>query len=429
MKGKEWRRLLEIARAFDPDPRRGRLRDAIESDDKDVATALVRERDALDQTTAQSLALLLSFFGMPQEAIELLDPLVLRFPDDFWLRYRYGRVLWNQSRSREAARHLQAAVALRPHSAGAWNMLGLAFAGSHEFESSLHAYHRSLERHQGKWLVLMNIGYVYSRTGRNKEAIAVLEESNRLTDKHADAAQWLAGHLKSEDRLDEAEEWYRRSVEIHPTWWDNRRNFARLLTSRGKFEEALEQAKKARELDPTRVAESTDTVPQRMLELEPQLDACLERPIEKEPLELLLDFANLCHFTGKHEECVRLLREAQRREPDIRLQGPHKYRAAFAAVRAARRSEPAAAREYRDLALRWLRRELRQDESELDDLDADTREARGQELNWTMYRAPGLKPVRKDALDALPAGEREAWAAHWREVERVMWLAWENAGG
>src|SRR5262249_9329048 len=125
-------RLLAVLRQSDPDPWRGRLRDALGRGDKRAVEELARNPQAADQPWATStlLAWTLRGFGETPLAAEVLRSAQQRYPDDFWINETLGSFLaqLKPPQAVAAMRYLQAAVALRPYSPGAHTDLGFTLA-------------------------------------------------------------------------------------------------------------------------------------------------------------------------------------------------------------------------------------------------------------------------------------------------------------
>ncbi len=118
---RDWRRLLAIAKAADPDPWRDRLRDAIAQKDLkklEQMAASVDER----QTPPRSLLLLANALeerGARPQAALLLRKAQQQYPGDYWINDALG---WSchQTAPEEAVRCFTAALALRPDRWQSW---------------------------------------------------------------------------------------------------------------------------------------------------------------------------------------------------------------------------------------------------------------------------------------------------------------------
>ena len=142
-----------------------------------------------------------------------------------------------------------------------------------------------------------------------------------------------------------------------------------------------------------------------------------------------LAFAQMAYDTKRYAGAARLWSEALAADPKLGddRQAPHRYNAACAAALAAAgraEDEPppdaAAKAELRRKALDWLRAELAAWSKVLDSGDAKARAAVSPALrHWK--QDPDLAGVRDgDALAKLPADERRAWEALWKDVDALL---------
>ena len=414
--------LIEVARVIDPDPIRNRLRDIVESNDVETLRAFAADASALPLPTVFTLIGRLRYAGLNDEAVRMLEPLVLRHPGDFWLRWGYSTMLMESRRTRDAMAQLQAVIALRPDSGGAWYDLGLCFESFRNHEEA----ERCFLRGGSTWRSLMVLGIVYCRQGRIEDAIDVLRQANEQTEDQMDVRQWLAIHLWSDDQREEAVSFLRRAIDAKPDVYFNQRSLSVMLLRTGRFEESVKHATIAEELAPDLVPDHFLDLPRRMLEIEPLLQAFLSGSPEQQSKQALLEYAKLCMFLGRYAESVRLFKVAEAHDPDLQLPKRDRIRPAQAAVRAAGADDENAGA-YRAYALRWLRRELRRAEAEIETLEPQELWKLGDMLNAIMFRTGELKPVRPDRVHLLPADEREAWSALWRDYTKAMHLAWEKA--
>jgi len=418
--------LIEVARGIDPDPVRNRLRDMVKSldvgPDLEALRALAADASELPLPTMFALVSRLRYADLSDEAIRVLEPLVLRHPGDYWLRVRYSTMLMESRRTRDAMRHLQAAIALRPNSGVAWYDLGLCFGAFRNLKEAERCYLRA----GTTWRSLMLLGIIYCRQGRIEDAITALRQANELTKEQMDVRQWLAIHLWSDDQREEAVSFLRAAVDSKPDAYFNQRSLSVMLLRTGRFDESVQHATIAEELAPDLVPDHFLDVPRRMLEIEPLLESFLGDSREQQSKQSLIEFGKLCFFLGRYAESVRLFKAAEAQDADLLLSKRDRIRPAQAAIRAAG-ADHANAPAYRDYALRWLRRELRRAEVEIETLEPDELWKFGDMLNQIMFRAGDLKPVRPSGVRLLPADEREAWSALWRDYKKAMHLAWEKA--
>jgi serine/threonine protein kinase len=118
----------ELARAADPDPWRGRLRDALEDKDPQAVEELVASArsDDLPPATAVLLTRLADGTSAAARALTVLRQVRQRHPADFWANHALASYLSRLGPlyQEEALRYHTAAVALRPRSALAHLRLG-----------------------------------------------------------------------------------------------------------------------------------------------------------------------------------------------------------------------------------------------------------------------------------------------------------------
>jgi serine/threonine protein kinase/Flp pilus assembly protein TadD/biotin carboxyl carrier protein len=120
-----WQRLVAVARLADPDPRRDRLRQALQRQDRTALVELATSADVAN-LAAPTLVLLgeaLAESGVSGEAVAVLRQGQRRYPGDFGISRQLG---WHLGLTRpdEAIRFLTAALAIRPSSVQARLDLG-----------------------------------------------------------------------------------------------------------------------------------------------------------------------------------------------------------------------------------------------------------------------------------------------------------------
>src|SRR5262249_53539167 len=140
--------LRAVLEAADDDAWRRSFREVVSRKDIPKLKELARQPEAWDQPSALQywLAWQLQFHSGIQEAETLLRKGQQQHPADFWLNYQLGfMLLFPQEgivdRREEAAGYLRAAVAIRPTSSAAHNLLGAAVQNP---EEQLGEYRRAI---------------------------------------------------------------------------------------------------------------------------------------------------------------------------------------------------------------------------------------------------------------------------------------------
>jgi tetratricopeptide (TPR) repeat protein len=211
-----WKRLVDIARLADPDSLRNRIRDAIGKDHDNRRATLIElaaatKPENLPPQTALLLANLLHESGASTEAIAPLLSARRWHPDNFRLNLQLGRFYVHQT-SPEAIRYLTAAQALRPESAVALNILGVALAQSGLSDEALVCFHEAVRLHPDFSEAHGNLGMHFRNMGSAAKAVYHFTKLVELVDEDAMARMVLAELLATS--RDEKVRDGRRAVEL-----------------------------------------------------------------------------------------------------------------------------------------------------------------------------------------------------------------------
>ena len=299
------KRLFAAARVADPDPWRGKLRDAIESKDREALGRLLRDPSMAGQPPA-SLCLLaqgLYELGDRAWAIQTLRNGQRSYPGDFWLNYQLAITVAGHylnpgkritaEQYNEATRFLTAAVAIRPES------------------GSAHA----------------ELGYNLMYLGKSNEALAECREGVRLRPDYPNARTHLAWVLQICGKGQEAVAEWREAIRLKPDWAAPHRSLGELLASLGKRDEAITEYTEAARLFRESIRRDPDNAN--------VYDYCLLGAALRE--------------LGRHSESLDAYREAVRIDPDFSnakiglrnaLDRQMTFEEANAALREARRTDP-----------------------------------------------------------------------------------------
>jgi len=297
----DWRKLVAVAQAADRDPWRTALRAKVGAKDRESLAEFRRLADdanALDAQPATSLVLLALQLKHaardPDRAERVLRRAWDRFPGDFWVNIELagvrgadsGRSIDFYPRPVEAVRHLSAAMAIRPGSARARALLGLALDAQ----------------------------------GKLNEAIAKYREAIRLKPDDPSAHNYLGVALSQQGRGDEALSELREAVRLKPDEALFRTDLANALMAHGKRKEAIAELREAVRLEPHSVEAIIDlsyTLRERE-ELEKALNALRER-VRANP-NSAEDHVNLgmtLDSLARYGESIVEHREALRLHPDL----------------------------------------------------------------------------------------------------------------
>ncbi len=286
----------------------------------------------------------------------------------------------------------------------------------------------------GDALAHSNLGNALHNSGDVWGAIAAYREAIRLRPDLAGAHSNLGNELLASGDVRGAIAAHREAIRLEPDYAPAHTNLGLALRRQGQYAESLAEYRRGHELGSMQSGWRYPSAAwvakaERLAALAGRLPAVLagkDRPAD--PTEWLA-FAQMAYDTKRYAAAARLLSEALAADPKLGddRQAGHRYNAACTAALAAAgqgKDEPppdAAARaELRRKALDWLRAELATWSKVLDSDDARARAFVAQILrHWK--QDTDLAGVRDgDAVATLPADERRAWQALWKDVDALL---------
>jgi serine/threonine protein kinase/Flp pilus assembly protein TadD len=474
-------RLLQVARAADPDELRSQARLAAEKWDLAAAERLagLPEVGRLPAGALRHLAMVIYYGntgGNTPAARDravglLLNALVLR-PGDFrlnttcanwygkmdpprWaesahygsiavalrpeipdLRLGLASALRKQGRLDEAIAQCREALRLNKNYPEAHNELGVALRNQGKRDDAIAEWRKAIALDPNLAVAHCNLGGALREQGKVEEAIAECRKAIELDPNYGPAHSNLAGGLAVKGRLDEAVAECREAIRIKEDDAGPHYNLGQILVQQGQFRQALEELRRGHELgskDPRWPYPSAQFVRQceRLVELDGKLPAFLEGKATPASAAERIELARLCLVKHLDGAAARFYEEAFTAEPKLaeNLQAFHRYNAACAAALAAcgqgkdadQLDEKEKAR-LRGRALAWLRADL-EALSRLPDKGADAaRLAAGVGTVLRHWQAdPDLAGVRgAEALGKLPEAERQAWKKLWDDAADVL---------
>ena len=250
-------RLIEAARAADPDDWRNKLRETLLLVDKrrreEAMTALV-ETAKFNELGPTSLVLLAQNTGNPALAEKVLHQAERSYPDDVWVNYELARVLEKRQRRDAAVRFYTAARALQPETA---HDLAHVLTAMGESDEAIEVFQGLAQLRPENSRHLSCLGYALVERGRSKEATLVLEKATavcrekvRLRPDSYLLHFNLACALQAQGRLDEAAAAYREAIRLKPDDVVSRSNLGNVLRAQRKANEATVEFREAIRLRP-----------------------------------------------------------------------------------------------------------------------------------------------------------------------------------
>jgi Flp pilus assembly protein TadD len=326
---------------------------------------------------------------------------------------------------------------LRQYPADFWLHAYLGMGGLDQAERKVGANRAALALRPGTPAVLTNLGAALLAGGDVDGAAAALREAIRLDPKDAQAHTNLGYALAAQGDDDGAAAALREAIRLDPKHDGAHINLALVLRDQGRLADALAMMRKGHDLVSRRKGweePSADWVKQieRSIALDgrlPGVKAGTDAPAAPAEAVELAAFAHR-PFKKEYALAFRLYAGAFAADPKLaEAVNGHRYDAACAAARTAAGDDPSAVFGWDewyallDRAHGWLAAELAGLRKWVaSEAPADGKRAALVLAHW--LKDPDLAAVRDpDRLAAMPAAERERWAAFWKEVEEVRKLA------
>jgi serine/threonine-protein kinase len=416
---------------------RGRSAEAAPILDRAVAAARAAIRLGPDDAGAHTnLGLALRGQGKLSEAIAAHREAIRLQPDLAGTHNNLGGILCDVKHDYTGAEaEFRAAIRLQPHDAAVHYNLGRALHGQGKVSEAIVAHREAIRlqpdlagAHTSLGGILCDVKHDY--TGAEAEFRSAI----RLKPDDALAHTSLGIALRGQGKVSEAIAEYREAIRLRPDYAEAHCNLGLVLRSRGEYAAALDALRTGHALGSKRPGwpcPSAEWVreAERLAALADRLPAILrgdDRPADNAER---LALAQICYDTKRPAAAVRFWAEALAADPklgDDRRAG-HLYNAACAAALAGSgqgaddpKPDDTARARLRGQALDWLEAELAAWARVLDAGDPQARSVVAQDLrHW--QADPDLAGVRdRDALAKLPADERRAWAALWKDVDALL---------
>jgi serine/threonine-protein kinase len=247
-------RLLELARAADPDPWRDRLRNRAVRADREALMRLAEETDVGGQspTVLASLGVLLTFNGADPTA--LFARALLEHPQDFWLNLHAAM---NAGKDPGLQGGLaQAALAIRPKTALAYMTLGYSLLQRRNWAAALLAANRTIKLKPNYTVGYIQVGLARRETNDLPGAVAAFKKAAELDPQLSDPYCLLGEVFLLQGDWGAAADSYRKGTDRACTfavYWKEGGRTPRLTDQLRKLKhqpKAIAVFQKATELDP-----------------------------------------------------------------------------------------------------------------------------------------------------------------------------------
>jgi serine/threonine protein kinase/predicted Zn-dependent protease len=203
-----WRHLLEVAQAADPDPWRDQLRSVLEWSplDKKILQALADSAELASQPapTLHLLGTSLADAGMLDPAERVLRQAQQRHPDNFWINADLATCLWQRNKPVEEVAVRTALVSLRPQSARARHDLGQALVRHGDLQQAIATFNEATGLQSEDSSIEVYWDRAPNTKGDVDKALAAFQAASRLQpDRPGIYINW-GSYLKNRGALQEA---------------------------------------------------------------------------------------------------------------------------------------------------------------------------------------------------------------------------------
>jgi serine/threonine-protein kinase len=372
--------------------------------------------------------------GRPLEAIVTLRRAIDLDPKNASAHALLAEMLRRQGKADADAAEYRQIIALDPKNAPAHANLGLILEGQGKADEALAEYRRAIEANPGLAAPHNNVGSILARQGRLEEAVAEFRQALACDPNQASAHANLGDAALVQGAWDEAAAEFRRALDLDPQLGQAHRGLGVVLLRQGRLAEARASLRRSLALLAQDEAQRSYAAAQlrqceSLLQLGPKLSEVLTGAVRPASADERVGYAVLCARTKRNAAAARLYAEAFAADPGM-TDNPrtgHRYNAACAAALAgtgqgedAGKLDEAERGHWRKQAVAWLRDDLAAFRKLLEDGRPEAQASvRNALRRW--QHDPDVACLRdRDAVDKLPADEREACRHLWDDIEAIL---------
>ncbi|MHB8953710.1 MAG: tetratricopeptide repeat protein [Pirellulaceae bacterium] len=235
-------RIREIADAVDNNAWRRTFRATLFENKWNKLKELAAQEEALEQPPAVLawLGSVLEEKGMGPEAEVFLRQAQLLHPADFWINYQLGHVLIFYPRpnaSAEAIGYFRAAVAIRPGSAEAHSILGLALHFHEDHPTATACFRRAIALNPKAPTFHGLLGLSLTGEGKQDEAVSILRKAVELRPDSGPVNSCLGSALARQGNWGEALHCFLRAVEADAAKEERHQSMREALAALDRLDE------------------------------------------------------------------------------------------------------------------------------------------------------------------------------------------------
>jgi serine/threonine-protein kinase len=434
-----YKRLLQIARAADPDPWKDQLRDPGHWQNpkalQKLASQALADKGFQNRLSPQMFSLLGSLLGDAKDAEHWLREAVRLYPADFWLNLGLGNTLY-EAEPQEAEGFYRTALSIRPDSAAAWISVGHALHHQGQHAKAIPYYEQGLKIDPKNAKAHYSWGHALQVQKKDGEAFTHFQRALNIDRNLAEAHYSWGIALFLQKRYTQAITHYQKALKINPNYGVAHVGLQMALVSEGRFGAAKNAIGQALKLTyPAdhpirRIFQLHLAMCERLLALDQRLAAVLKGDANATDVKEQLALASFCQQYKKHyATAARFYADAFGAAPHLpdNVNNAHRYNAACAAALAAAGKGKDAANltnpkkaKLRQQALDWLRADLhlwkRQDKTAQPAALLDLIKSLG---HWQKDAdLDGLREAKQ--LAHLPKNEQKKCQQFWSDVHSLL---------
>jgi tetratricopeptide (TPR) repeat protein len=243
-----------------------------------------------------------------------------KYPEDWILHHRYGKLLLDGGDAREAVRHLETALHLYPGESSLYDNLGFAYFLNNRLQEAIGAYRKALELNPQFAQTHANLALALASQKQFAEASAEYENALRINPGFIEAHINYAGLLNKIGRQADAMEEYRKAIHINPQDATAHYGLALMLIHSGKIDEGIAEYRETLKNNPL-MAEGHVNLGSALAE-QGRIDEALyhfRKAIEINPQDAIAQYCAgkaLLHKT-QFEEAIHYFQRALEIQPDF----------------------------------------------------------------------------------------------------------------
>jgi tetratricopeptide (TPR) repeat protein len=165
--------------------------------------------------------------------------------EDWYLRYKYGKLLAEDLKDFQAAlEQFRLVQHYFPHSHTGYDAMGSVLRVMGNYDAAIDQFHKAIQIKPTYAEAYSRLAWIYRQQGKVDKAIEYYAESLRIIPTNVKTRFSLGLVYQNQGRLDKAMEQYRQALKIKPNYAEAYNNLAISLYQQGKLSEAVDTYRK-----------------------------------------------------------------------------------------------------------------------------------------------------------------------------------------